>query len=248
MKVLLAENLPATEPSLKGLLELQGMHVLMTTNGIDAVRTAFSENPDVIILDSSIEGLDPSHCTRIFKNDPFMRETPVILTGSASGQIDRFWTMTSGTDYFLQRPIDSEEITGIIKSIVAGRGVKGGPHMAPASITPVLQDTDILSMANSILDRALFKSSLLSEMNSIDVETLQADLVIKSVFEMLSSLYNFTAAAALFYGPSDGEIYFYTGENYPPPPHRRVQGDSLRASEGPRRRVPLRARCRRDLG
>ena len=211
IKVLLAENKDSGDASLKGLLQLHEMTVSQCSDSIEAVRKAFSESPDLIILDFSLPLMDAFHCARILKNDPYMRQTPIIVIGSPSQQIDKYWAHVSGADFYIEKPVDAEVVLETFKKILPRRTLKGDRLKAP-SIMPVLSDTDILSLANSILDKSLFKSSIISELNAIDTQTLSLRATVKGVMEILSSLYEFSSAMVLFNNHEDAQLFIYKNQ------------------------------------
>ncbi|MEE9542406.1 MAG: response regulator [Thermodesulfobacteriota bacterium] len=207
-KVLLAENPDSGDASLKGLLELHEMTVIQCSDSIEAVRKSFRESPDLIILEYSLPLMDAFHAARILKNDPFMLRTPIIVIGSPTQQIDKYWADSSGADFYIEKPVDAEVVLETFKKILPKRTLKGDRLKAP-SIMPVLSDTDILSLANSILDKTLFKSSIISELNSIDTQALSLKDTVKAVMEILSSLYEFSSSMVLFNNHEDAQLITY---------------------------------------
>lgn len=208
IKVLLAENKDSVDASLEGLLKLHEMSVSMCSDSIEAVRKAFSESPDLIILDFSLPLMDAFHASRILKNDPYMKQTPIIIIGSPTQQVDKYWATESGADFYIERPVDAEIVLETFKEILPKRTLKGDRLKAP-SVMPVLSDTDILSLANSILDKTLFKSSIISEFNKIDTQTLSLKNTVKAVMEILSTLYDFKTAMVLFNNHEDAQLFTY---------------------------------------
>jgi CheY-like chemotaxis protein/GGDEF domain-containing protein len=208
IKVLLAENKDSGDASLKGLLELHEMKVTACHDSIEAVRLAFSDSPDLIILDYSLPLMDSFHCSRILKNDPHMKRTPIIIIGSPNQQIDRFWANSSGADYYLEKPIDSEVIMETFKKILPKRTLKGD-RLNPPSVMPVLSDTDILSLANSILDKSLFKSAISHKLNSIDTQSLSLKETVKAVMDILTTIYEFDSGMVLFNNHEDAQLFIY---------------------------------------
>ena len=64
-------------------LHHHGYRVLATDNGMDGVRAAREEHPDLILMDISVPGLDGIRATETLKGDPDTVEIPVVLIGEA---------------------------------------------------------------------------------------------------------------------------------------------------------------------
>ena len=210
-KVLLAESRLSGEASVKGLLELQDMIVLEYENGIEAVKRSFSENPDVIILESNIPLLDAFLSTRILKNDPYLAKTPIIIIGAADEPVDRSWAMASGADYYVESPVDAEALEDAFRSIFKKKVVKS-ERLRSASITPLLNDTDIVSMAASIIDKSHFKAYIINEISRIDPNETDIYDFFKAVMAWLSSLYDFSVGSVLLNAHGESEILFYRSQ------------------------------------
>jgi len=91
-------------------LECQGYRVLATGNGMEAVRSAREQRPDLIIMDLSVPGMDGFRATRELKEDPVTRNIPVVvLTAHSYGSAGRR-AREAGCDAFLMKPCPPQRL------------------------------------------------------------------------------------------------------------------------------------------
>ena len=107
--------------SLKALIKdsLENCIVQTATNGVRGIELAESEDPDVILLDVVMPGMDGFEVCRELKSNPKTRDIPVVfLTASKDGREMRVRALEVGGDAFLAKPIDEFELTTQIRSMI----------------------------------------------------------------------------------------------------------------------------------
>lgn len=86
--------------------------VLTALNGPDGIRMAQVEDPDVILLDIVMPGMDGYEVCRRLKADGYLKDIPVVfLTALRSDVERRVIALEAGADGFLAKPIDKVELT-----------------------------------------------------------------------------------------------------------------------------------------
>ncbi len=230
-KVLLAETGSSQSASIRGLLDMQEMTVLTCGDGIETVKRAYSDNPDIIILETGISRLDGFHVARILKNDPFLQKIPLIVVGTKTEPADRFWANASGADFYLDRPVDAEELAEAFKEIFVKRAIRGD-RLKPASITPLLDDTAVLAMAAGILEKNHFKAVVINELHAMGQGAASGPELFKGVMGLLSSLYNFSVGAVLVSCPAEGDIYYYKNQTLDETRLKQIRANILRSLQG----------------
>ncbi len=102
--VLVVDDFPDNREMYAEYLSFAGFRVEVATNGQEALERAFSECPDLIVMDLSLPVLDGWEATRRLKADPRTKSVPVIaltghaLAGHSQGARD------AGCDGFLAKP------------------------------------------------------------------------------------------------------------------------------------------------
>jgi two-component system, OmpR family, phosphate regulon response regulator PhoB len=91
-------------------LEHDGHVVVEAANGIDALKTAISESPDLIVLDWMLPGLDGLSAFKRLRIDSRTRDIPVILLTAKAQQADRLTGLELGADDYLTKPFSPREL------------------------------------------------------------------------------------------------------------------------------------------
>lgn len=94
-------------------LENEGYHVISAIDGSQALSYAFSVNPDLIILDMIIPGLDGIEvCQELRKK----LTTPIIFLSSKSTPADKSIGLIAGGDDYMSKPFDTMELLARVKA------------------------------------------------------------------------------------------------------------------------------------
>ena len=100
---------------LRMYLEKEGFAVVMAHNGLDAVKTFASENPDLVLLDIMLPGLDGWQvCREIRKTS----EKPIIMLTAKDEVFDKVLGLELGADDYVTKPFDTKEIIARIKAVL----------------------------------------------------------------------------------------------------------------------------------
>jgi len=93
--------------------------VVTANTGIQGIERAIHEDPDVILLDIVMPGMDGFEVCRKLKADPILRDIPVVfLTALKVDKESRICALESGGEAFLSKPIDEIELTVQIRAMV----------------------------------------------------------------------------------------------------------------------------------
>ena len=86
------------------LLERHGMHVLTAKDGIDAMSLLQEHTPDVMLLDIEMPRMDGFEVASQIRHDPQLKDLPIIMITSRSGQKHRDRAMAIGVNDYLSKP------------------------------------------------------------------------------------------------------------------------------------------------
>lgn len=121
-KVLYVEDNPESRLLVRRILEAHGYEVLEAQDGLEAIRRAQQEQPDLILMDINIPGMDGFEVTTRLKSIPALRDVPIVaLTASAVMEGDRERTLVAGCDGYLQKPVDVDRLPRQIAEFMGGR-------------------------------------------------------------------------------------------------------------------------------
>lgn len=120
-RVLLAEDEPNIVESLKFVLERAGFHVVVETDGRQALDHALTSPPDVMILDVMLPELDGYEVLRHLRADQRAEQVPVLMLTAKGQREDRETAMQSGADLFLTKPFANGDLVVAVKKLADGR-------------------------------------------------------------------------------------------------------------------------------
>lgn len=100
---------------LRMYLEKEGYVVVMAHNGLDAVNTFNTDNPDLVLLDIMLPQLDGWQvCREIRKTS----EKPIIMLTAKDEVFDKVLGLELGADDYVTKPFDTKEIVARIKAVL----------------------------------------------------------------------------------------------------------------------------------
>jgi CheY-like chemotaxis protein len=111
------------EPSRDALarrLERRGYRIVMAVDGLQAVATAQTKLPDLILMDLGLPGIDGWEATRQLKEHAVTRHIPVIVLSAHAMTNDRDLALAAGANDFDTKPVRFEQLLGKIDTLLKG--------------------------------------------------------------------------------------------------------------------------------
>jgi len=97
------------------LVERAGYEVLEAMNGIEGVRVAREQHPDLILMDMALPEMDGWAATKEIKSDLSTRDIPIIALTAYTQPNDRLNAHKAGCDSFIAKPLDIAVFTAELK-------------------------------------------------------------------------------------------------------------------------------------
>jgi len=97
-----------------------GMRTLLADNGMEALRMASAEKPDVILLDIMMPIMDGYEVMRRLKADDNTRDIPVVMLTAKSSQSDIRRCEEMGAVAYITKPFNLEDLRNTVNRIVNG--------------------------------------------------------------------------------------------------------------------------------
>ncbi len=113
MKILAIDDSPNDLIMLKAAVggALPGTEILTALSGPEGVALARAEDPDVVLLDILMPGMDGFSVCRELKEDDRLQSIPVVfLTGLITDRDSRIQALDAGAEGFLPKPLDEVEL------------------------------------------------------------------------------------------------------------------------------------------
>ncbi len=100
------------------MLERHGFTIIAANNGDKALQLAKTENPDLIILDVMMPGMDGYEVTRKLRSQESTAFIPIILFTAKAQVDDKLEGFEVGADDYLTKPTHPAELIARVKSIL----------------------------------------------------------------------------------------------------------------------------------
>jgi PAS domain S-box len=120
-KILAIDDIVDNLISLKAIIEdtFPEAVILSASNGQEGIALAVENNPDVILLDIIMPGMDGFEVCRYLKQDERVSDIPVVfLTALRGDKINRIKALEAGGEGFLSKPIDEVELKAQIRAML----------------------------------------------------------------------------------------------------------------------------------
>lgn len=115
-KILVIEDEPSVRIGLEDNLRFEGYEVVSAGNGVDGIELFKTENPDLVILDVMMPGLDGLEVCKQIRT--INGSVPVIMLTAKCSEIDKVVGLEIGADDYLTKPFGMRELFARIKAVL----------------------------------------------------------------------------------------------------------------------------------
>jgi DNA-binding response OmpR family regulator len=137
--ILIADDEPSIIEVLQYNLEKAGYEVVAAADGLEALRAAFRQTPDLAVLDITMPGMDGLElCGRL----RLEKNIPVILLTARDSEIDKIVGLEIGADDYVTKPFSPRELLARVKAVLRRAKTAGDvPAAGKLEIGPLYLDT-----------------------------------------------------------------------------------------------------------
>jgi two-component system alkaline phosphatase synthesis response regulator PhoP len=126
-KILLIDDDPDLVNAVRMILESKNYNVAAAFGGIEGLKKAKTENPDLIVLDVMMPDKDGYSVCKELKSDPQLSSIPVILLTAVVSHISttRFTQqmgMETEADDYIDKPVEPDVLVKRIEALLSKQG------------------------------------------------------------------------------------------------------------------------------
>jgi len=99
-------------------LERRGFRVVEAENGLEAIKLATSEIPDLIIMDMEMPRLDGLSATRRIREVPSLSKVPIVAVSAYGADQFRELALATGCDEYVSTPFEPTALETIIRTLL----------------------------------------------------------------------------------------------------------------------------------
>ena len=119
-KVLIVDDSPTEIHILRGMLEKHGYECVEADSGELGIERARAEQPDVILMDIVMPGLNGFQTTRQLTRDEATKHIPIIIVSTKSQETDKVWGLRQGAKDYLTKPVTEADLVAKVQSVLQG--------------------------------------------------------------------------------------------------------------------------------
>jgi len=117
-KILLVEDNEMNRDMLMRRLIRRGYEVATASDGEEALEKVRTEQPDVILMDLSLPGIDGWKVTRLLKADKEQQAIPIIALTAHAMTSDRDNALAAGCDDYDTKPVDFDRLLTKVENLL----------------------------------------------------------------------------------------------------------------------------------
>ncbi len=146
-RVLVVDDILANVKLLEAKLTAEYFEVLTALNGQDALDIIEKDQPDIVLLDVMMPGMDGFEVCQKIKSNPNTTHIPVVMVTALDQPSDRVAGIEAGADDFLTKPVNDVALMARVRSLVRLKIMMDELRMRETTgrNMGITDDTDILS-------------------------------------------------------------------------------------------------------
>jgi two-component system cell cycle response regulator DivK len=117
-RILIVEDDRLSTTLLSDFLNAHGYTVFKTSEGLEAINLARDEQPDLILMDIRLPGINGLDVTRLLKQDDQTKAIPIIAVTAFATAGDEIKALESGCAAYITKPVNVSELLRTVESFL----------------------------------------------------------------------------------------------------------------------------------
>ena len=107
--ILVVEDNKLNMKLVRGLIKIGKNRMLEATDAESGIELIREQRPDLVLMDIQLPGMDGLSATKIIKEDPALKDIPIIGLTSYAMQGDKEKALAAGCTGYITKPIDTRK-------------------------------------------------------------------------------------------------------------------------------------------
>ena len=107
--ILVVEDNKLNMKLVRGLIKIGKYHMLEANDAESGIQLIREQQPDLVLMDIQLPGMDGLSATKIIKEDPDLKDIPIVALTSYAMQGDKEKALAAGCTGYIAKPIDTRK-------------------------------------------------------------------------------------------------------------------------------------------
>lgn len=116
-RIFIIEDEQTLANNLADKLRAEGYAVMVSHDGEEGWALIRADNPDLIVLDIMLPGLDGLSLCRMIRNEPKISHVPIIILTARGTEVDKIVGLESGADDYIVKPFGLGEFLARVRAL-----------------------------------------------------------------------------------------------------------------------------------
>ena len=117
-RILIADDQPMNVDILQTRLAVHGYEIFTATDGEEALAAARAQQPDLILLDIMMEGMDGWEVLKLLKLEHGTRDIPVVILSARVEPRDKIRGLQEGAVDYITKPFSVRDMLETIEAVL----------------------------------------------------------------------------------------------------------------------------------
>lgn len=120
-RILIVEDDPSLLRAVSYILEKEGYEVLTAMNGLEGLTKAKGENPDLLILDVMLPGIDGFEVCHRLRAESQTAQLPILMLSAKGQAADKTMGLQVGANEYLTKPVERLVLLGKVEALLGAK-------------------------------------------------------------------------------------------------------------------------------
>ena len=117
-RLLVVDDNVDSADSIAMLLQVSGHEVRVAYSGPEALETAVEYQPDIVLLDIGLPGMNGYEVARRLRDHPDLKKAKLMAVTGYGQDADRVQSREAGFDYHLVKPVDPQKLQEVLVELM----------------------------------------------------------------------------------------------------------------------------------